>query len=350
MKQIWHFLSSPYGLFVHFIFLMGAVSILLYKPITHFNALEEAPYLVSQAYTNIAPSQQTAISAIPSVEVGFFLDNFAEFDITTNLFTAEGIVWFIYNPNQIALNKLELFSFDKAQMLEKTGPMLTSLSPERTLARYHVRFSFTTNITYRHYPLDDHRLFIVLKNDYLLASDVTYTVSPENFYPSENTHEAGWKRVGHGVYTGYSTMALKPSQANTIVQSPQIVFYLDYDRSGLHFIITLLLPLLLLFFVALSVFLVRVPVIYDASNTFMGSLFALVGYLFVVESLAPSVGYLMLSDLLYFSTLMCTFIVATLSWAGNKLALAMRGLIGTCVELFLILLLYYVLHWWMLYQ
>lgn len=343
MSKLFHFLSTPYGLFFHIIFLAAATVAILYNPIQTFSHSDPAPELLtknSQAVKRAIGDQKPAL-----VEVGFSLSNFAEFDITANNFIAEGVVWFLFDPETIAIEKLQEFSFDKGSMLQKSAPMIKKLGA-KTIARFDVRFSFTTNLDYRNFPLDDHRIYMTLKNEYLLADEVEFVATKENFTHAPDVEESGWELVNSDVQTGYTVTELAGAGEHEQLVFPRVSFSLDYDRSGIHLLIMIFTPLLLLFFTALAVFLVRVPTNFDASNTFMGSLFALISYLFVLETLAPKVGYLMLSDLIYLGTLLCTFTIATLSWWGSSLKHSYRGFIGTALEIMLVTYMWGIFHLW----
>lgn len=338
------FLSTPYGLFVHFGILLVATLLLLYKPVIRFRAIEAFPELLSSTSPQIKPLIEG--KKIPQIEVGFALENFAEFDITNNMFVAEGMIWFLFNPKEISLEKVGSFAFDKGALLEKSAPLIKTIDSNKILARFYIRFSFTTNLNYRKFPIDDHRIYIVLKNDQILLDDAQFISSNHNFSQSVDAEEEGWMLVNSHVITGYNKIVFKENNDSDSLYAPRVVFILDYDRSGFHLLAVMIMPLILLFFAALCVFLVRVPITYDASNTFMGSIFALIGYLFVVETISPQVGYMMLSNMLYFSTLFCTFIVATLGWASDRLTLLQRGLVGTFIEFFFLALLFYFIYFW----
>jgi hypothetical protein len=333
LKPVLRFLSSEYGLFVHFTILCAILSLILYKPVIQFRTLDSAP-------EHVANNSHS----VPEVEVGLALENFAEFDILHNRFIAEGIVWFLYD-DPVSISSLEKFSFNKGSIIEKSAPIIT-MAHGKKMARFHVRFSFTTSLSYRNFPLDDHSISIELKNDSLTASDLKFVSKKENFSQSVDVEMAGWTLVDHQVQAGYGKTVLRHGKDQEVILIPHVIFSLDYDRSGLHLVVIILLPLLMLFFAALAVFLIRVPSLFDASSTFMGSVFALIGYLFVVETISPQVGYMMLSNYMYLSVLVCTFVIAMLGWNANSLSNVMRGFIGTFVELLLVTLLFYFILVW----
>ena len=342
-KNVWYFLSTPYGLFVHFGVLALAAVLLLYKPVMQFDNRDIAPELLQKESQEIAaiikehnPTQ---------VEVGFALDNFSDFDFIKNEFGAVGIVWFLYDPNKVSLEDLERFSIVNGFIEQKSEAAVQDVG-DKKLSRFHLRLKFTNDLNFRNFPVDDHRLYIIIKNNHLQLKDVEFVTRPSNFVETVKHEEKGWTLIDTHAFTGFRKEVLQTNGDVTALYSSQAVFSLDYSRSGIHLLIIVLLPLFLLFFVALSVFLVRIPSIYDASNTFMGSLFALTGYLFVLESISPQVGYIMLIDLIYFAILLSTFVIATLSWAGHKLKYHERGLIGTTIEAILILVLFGILYIW----
>lgn len=338
------FFISPYGLLPHFLFLLAAVTWLVWTPLHDFMTLDPKPDFLRDSSAAIAKkfARLPSTKKTPEVQVGFSLTNFAEFDITNNKFIAEGIVWFLYNPQEISLDKLKEFSFDKGAIREKSEPT-TEHRGELDFSRFYVRFNFTTHLSYRNFPLDDHRIFIILKVDDLLLGDVKFLTSIQDFPDSVGGDNPGWVLVSKDAEAGYTEVKLRENE--TIVV-PRVVFSLDYVRSGVHLLVTILLPLLLLFFVALAVFLIEVPTIFDASSTFMGSLFALTTYLYVIKSVSPDVGYVMLADLLFFAVIFCTFLIANLGWTGSDLQWDQRTIIGAVVELLLVGAFFYILHIW----
>lgn len=341
-KVLKFFFISPYGLLPHFLFLLAAVTWLVWTPLHDFMSLDPKQEIIDENNSIIAEKISTVSKPIPLVEVGFSLTNFAEFDITNNKFIAEGIIWFLYKPQEITLEKLKDFSFDKGAILEKSAPTIEHRG-HYDFARFYVRFNFTTHLSYRNFPLDDHRIFIILKIDDLLLGDVKFVTSTKDFQEAVIHDNPGWILVNKDAQSGYSIVQLRDHESLIV---PRVAFSLDYVRSGIHLLVTILLPLLLLFFVALAVFLIDVPAIFDASSTFMGSLFALTTYLYVIKSVSPDIGYVMLADLLYFTVIFCTFLIANLGWTGTDLQWHHRGFIGAFVELLLVGTFYYILHIW----
>ena len=77
-------------------------------PATHFfsNDATLPPSLLK-------PEQLKTFSFTQSpIEVGMYIKNFQEFNITKGAFTIDAIVWFLFDPRVISLARIEKFSFE----------------------------------------------------------------------------------------------------------------------------------------------------------------------------------------------------------------------------------------------
>lgn len=341
VKSLGKFLASSSGLFVHLLLLLISSAILIYKPLVEFHVYDKGPLLEKkETVYAMEPNSKTA----PRVEVGFSLENFSTFDVPNNDFQAAGVVWFIFDPKEITLEKLEDFSFNKTEIQFKSKPVTHAYGKNKTLARYFIRLKFVSNLDYRDFPLDDHRIFLVLKNDQLSSKDVEFISSKNNLYiASDHMHHTTWKLTDHNVTTGYDKITLHEHADIEELYYPNVVFSLDYERIGIHLIMLILIPLLFVFFVSLSIFFLQTE---EVSGAYRGVLFSLVGFLFVLETLSPPVGYLTLSDYIYFGVFFWSFLLITLAWEGKRISHVWRGLIGTAIEMGLIAFLFFIFHIW----
>lgn len=334
LQSLGNMLASPGGLFIHISLLLATTAFLIYKPLTEFHTYDKGPQLLD------VPADQ--IKHVPEVEVGFSLENFSEFDVENNNFHANGVVWFIYDPKEIELDKIGAFSFKKTN-LTKSTPIIHPYGA-KMLARYFVRLEFTSTLDYHDFPLDDHHIFLSLTNELLSSKAVRFVSSKRNvFVEPDHLHFATWKLVDYDAQAGYDKITLKERQDFEEIYYPNVVFSFSYGRVGIHLITLILIPLLFIFFVALSLFLLQSS---EPGDMFSSILFALVGYLFVLQTITPPAGYLILSDYVYFAIFICSFFITTLSFLARNFSRSTRGLMGTAIECGLIALLFIIFRIW----
>ena len=100
------------------------------------------------------------------VTVGLYITNFTDFQVPQNNFVFEGIVWFAFNPQVVSLDSIKKFDVAYGQLLHVSDP-ITKQHGDEAIAQFDVRIKFNTPLNYRLFPLDDHRIQIVLINRFL---------------------------------------------------------------------------------------------------------------------------------------------------------------------------------------
>ena len=80
---------------------------------------------------------------------------------------------------------------------------------------------------------------------------------------------------------------------------------MEFSRFGTRQLISILLPLLLIFYITVFCFSIEPQTSIGLST---GSMTAIIAYRFVIENLSPASGYFMLSDYLFFLILSACFI------------------------------------------
>lgn len=230
------------------------------------------------------------------VLVGLHINNFAEFDLVNNKFTVDCIIWFEFDPALVSLETIEKFSFDKGDIIKKTTSD-TKVIEGKFFAQFNITVKFTTNLLFNMFPLDDHRLFLILTNKFVSPSEMVYKSFLSGFTVSEDMFVAGWQPVDRGVFTGYSEAYLDESDAKKVVLNPKAVFSLDFKRSGTQRIFLIFMPIFLMFFIGILSF------GFDphrergtAMSLSLGAVTAMLSYRFVIQSMSPQTGYFLLSD------------------------------------------------------
>lgn len=280
------------------------------------------------------------------VETGMHIENFQEFDLRKGNFTIDAIVWFRFNPSVISLETISQFSFEKGQIEKKSKPK-TKLINGVMLARFDVRLKFTTNLNYRLFPFNDHKIFITLTNKKVTPGELIFESYESDLSLSENMLISGWENVGHSVETGYTEALLDRHDPTTKVFQPVAIFSVDFNQTGTREAFILLLPL----FVVLYLSFISLLVVFEYGTRISlatGNIAALLGYRFVIENAAPKVGYSMVTDLIFNLFLALTFIVFLINiFFGKKEERRWRGIILIILHTTVLISIYYLVKVWM---
>jgi hypothetical protein len=294
------------------------ISVLMYQAIAQFRSRDRMPELIS-----LIPDTMAELGENPGVAtVGLFVKEFSEFNFLTNQFTFSGILWFLFDPAIISVETLSKFSFEKGDVLY-TSPVSTRIVKGKLLARYDIRVKLKSNPTYALFPFDSHVVYITMDNNYVTPGEIMFKSSNNEFTISPEIAVSGWKTIGTRVYAGYSVSRIEKTDRSNDVYHPRVVFCVDFSRSGLREALTIFLPLILIFFMALFTFILsELKTVLALSS---GAVTALIAYRFVIENLSPKVGYFMLSDYVFFYILALTILVffINVGWTNvrNKLPL-----------------------------
>ena len=143
---------------------------------------------------------------------------------------------------------------------------------------------------YHLFPIDDHRLFIVLDNNSVSPNSMQFVSSNDNFILSKSVFTGGWKTISSFVETGYIETSLEKNDDTKNISYPAVVFSIDFIRSGIRPIVIIFIPLLILFI--LSTFILFWEKEQMASRIIICSAIigALLTYRFVIEQMSPQVG------------------------------------------------------------
>ena len=144
---------------------------------------------------------------LSTIRIGLHIRNFSHFDFTTNNFTVNALVWFEFNKNEIQLKTIDQFSFENSKIIFKTQPYIMLHGNKMTI-KYDVIFEVKTDVNFYRFPLEDHRLSIVLANNFV-TPDEMYFDNNENglsFNIAENLFTSNWKNHATRSVAGYSSL------------------------------------------------------------------------------------------------------------------------------------------------
>jgi hypothetical protein len=267
-------------------------------------------------YEVITPKKIAQFGTLPAViQVGLNIDHFQVFDMVRNNFIFSGIIWFKFDPGAISISTLESFVVRRTEILQRSHPD-TQLIDNQLLVTYNIVARYTSQLDFTYFPLDGHVLYLTLMHPSLSPQEIIFDSSKQNFIVKAETLAFGWKMLNTDVKTGYRTTVLDEFDPRTNRAIPIAIFSIEYLRTGIRYILSIILPLLLIFYLGLFSFSIR-----RGSVTFTAvCVTALISYRFVIENISPSVGYFMLSDYLYFSFLTATFLIFLCSIINEYIA------------------------------
>jgi len=305
------------------------------------------------------PNLLIPVPAIKKINVrtGLLINNFLKFDVIKNDFEIDAILWFEYDPKEISLDELKLCTFSKGK-LSDGSTTLTSCMPKvekrgrLELARFNIKLNFVTNINYRMYPFDNHRMYLILNNRHLTeknGAEILFTVDKDNFIVSKDIYTPGWRKIFSSVRSGYAVDALD-TKNNISTRFPRAIFEIDFVNNSIKDILIIILPLFIVFFMALLSFYLME---HDTRNSEMRALViassaasALLSYRFVISSLAPTVDYFMFIDHIFNVFLICLFVIFLLNCFFLDRAPRRRGELVLMFHLILIVSWAYFLYAW----
>jgi hypothetical protein len=279
------------------------------------------------------------------VDVGLTITDFIEFDVAHNKFQISGIIWFTFDPSLISLSTVEQFSFVRGQIDYKSEPF-TSIEGGMLVARYEFRATFRTNLYYGFFPFEDHTLHLMLANMAVNPNEMSFQSSYANFIVDQ-PYVRGWSYADHKVTLGFGTIPLGFDHNAKELTHPAVLFTLKFFHHSVRYIISVLLPLLIIFFIDLF------SLCFDQKTDHeilvaltTANITALVAYRFVLESLTPSVGYPTLADYFYFLFLSNTFIMFVINCVGPYLTLKQKKIISITIQFLVVSVIMYLLTRW----
>ena len=280
------------------------MGILILKTLGGFRSFDEPPQLLP-----ITPERAIAFGGTPAtVNVGLTINNFSVFDIIKNEFEFTGTLWFQFDPSITSLQTIKQFSFEKGEILSLSEPT-TKIIGDNLFASYDIRIKKRDNLLYSFFPFSAHTFNVIIDNN-ASPGELVYQSSVADLVVSQDAIPSGWGLQDEQVYTGYSTSELETPNLEKAIYHPRVIFAMNFNLQSLRHLLTILLPLILMFFITTLSFSMD-PTYYYRSiiSLSTGAVTAMLAYRFVIENLSPKVGYFMLSDSLFFLFLTaCCFI------------------------------------------
>ena len=289
------------------------------------------------AIFKILPATTKNFTAQPTkVQVGLTITDFPEFNVEENKFTFSGVVWFEFDPSLISLDTISRFSFLKGNIEFKSNP-LTRLEGNKVIAEYQVRVVFKTNLYYGSFPFDDHIIYLALVNREVNPSEVLFKSSESDSILTEDLYVSGWTYGDKEVSSGFGSIPMGSRAFERKRDYPEILFGIHFFHESMRYIISIILPLLIVFFIDLFTFCLDQNLDHTVLvSVSTGNIISLIAYRFIIESMAPRVGYLLLSDYAFFLFLSNTFTVFIINCMGPYLQIRQKKIISLSLQAIII--------------
>lgn len=288
----------PFFLIICFLISGTVIGLGMRYSLSRFTPLDELP-----TFTLLTPKKSSEFGNIHSdIQVGLYINQFDTFDIAANNFIFSGTIWFLFEPGSISLDLLQLFSFDRGEILYRSKPEYAAVG-NKIIVKFHIRVKFASTLNYTHFPLDDHRIFITLIHQFVSSEEIMFSTTKNEFIVQPIIN--GWDLINTHVKTGYVEVPLDLADSSKKNDYPIALFALDYARTSTRYVFSILMPMLIIFYISLFCFTMQS----GALQLALAGPGALVGYRFVIENLSPKVGYFMVSDYLFLLILCLLFVV-----------------------------------------
>jgi len=245
---------------------------------------------------------------IHAISMGLFIRNFVQFDIVHNTIVFDGLITAVFDKNRVPLDTVSKFTVESGDITRKSDPVVKT-NGSLVTALWDVRISLTPNFNFKGYPLDSHRLDIILSNYAVEPSVIALESSDTNFTMDQHINIPGWNFIDKKVCNGYAYDLIHLDDKHEGNYFPRVIFSIDCKRHDINHLLAVLLPMIGLFFLSMLVFSYSVQ---DFMDSYMTLAMAMLAYRFVIQATAPDTSYFMLSDylfLLFLALIFFTFFI-----------------------------------------
>ncbi len=258
----------------------------------------------------ITPQKFRDLGGFPEpINVGLQIDQFQDFNVTKNQFQFSGNLWFEFEAGTISLEALNDFRFERGTIVSRSEPD-TKLNGNLLTVRYLLKVAFNSGLVFSDFPLDDHRINLVLTHPFISPEEVIFETKTSNFVVDGKLFPFGWNIIRRTVKEGFSESHLSEQDVGKAVIQPLVGFSMDVERYGARYLLAILLPLFLLYFLMFFSFSVDAG---PSISVTLGGMTGILAYRYVIEQLSPQSGDLMLSDYFFFLVLTSAMLIFLLN-------------------------------------
>jgi len=280
------------------IFYIGTMLILQYKQ----SYFAEKNYVVSKI-----TEQERRLAS--DVEVGLSINNFPKFSFHTNSFIMDAAIWFKFPIGSESLDTIKKFGFKNGEIISKSKPVV-QMKDNNVIVSYQVLVKFITSLNYKHFPVSDHKLTIIMQNKSVSPTELYFSSDVYNFDLSNNLLTGNWKPAKQYVDNGYIESSFK-KDTNGGIQTdfPCVAFTIDFKNEDLRHFILLYLPLFLIFFLVFTSLLTKVENLAVRFPIVAGVVPILALHSLVIESVSPAGSDITKIDQTYLTLILLSLLI-----------------------------------------
>jgi len=238
---------------------------------------------------------------------GMYVMNLAVSDFPQGLFIIECFVWIQYDPRIFSRDTIEQFSFHRSRILEKEFIEATQVGNE-IFARYRVRFETKSNLHFKYFPLDSHRIYMIWKYPKLAPGEVLITSTFSRTWFDTNAVSPNWKHGQLIATYGYLEYSLDNLNPTNKVRVPASMIFFDFERATVREALIVLVPYIILLFIVLTTLLLGLTH-FQMLIVIMLSLLGVILHRTIVGSMSPMTSYFVLSDWVFWLVLIGIIVV-----------------------------------------
>jgi hypothetical protein len=290
--------------------------------------LTAAHSLAQQPVKGVLTPADPKTAAAHQVTIGFYPISVYELDMGSNTFYADLYVWLRWKGNIDPVASLEFTNMvdewgKQQQTIQEKAQTLSDGSKYIILK---VEGRFVQPFNFASYPLDKHKLSIIVEDSQSGAEDLSFVIDQQKSGIGSNLQIPGWSLGGWSaeIFKHDYGSNMGEDGASTIYSTAQFNIHIERPRS--YFYSKLLMPLLIVLTVALSA-LFLAPRAIDARTALPGG--ALLTAVFLQMSYSdslPQLAYLVLMDEIYlvaFILIVATLVRAIVTFQRSEKADAM---------------------------
>lgn len=257
------------------------------------------------AYDNLIANFKVRpdVSCNKSINIDFKINSFMGSDFSQNILQYGGVILFEFDPKLFTEDQISNFTFFSAEELKKEK-ILDKIEGDKRYLGYQIQAKIKLALNFKLFPLDDHKLYIILLNYNLHCNNFSYC--PKKFKLEANLKDYDWTLnnvvVKNGIYD--SDLIFENQQ----LCFPAVLYQLDIIRYGFREILLILIPLFLVIFLTILMFARTNVEIYYADVTF-GIVALFVAYRYSIDSYMPKTSHFILADFLFLFALLLSSLV-----------------------------------------
>lgn len=246
-----------------------------------------------------------------TVNVGMIVKNFISIDVIKNNFLVDLTIWFDFFADEVMLETIGQFSFDNGDIIKKSSPDIR-IKDNLTSVKYDVRLAFKSNMMYSNFPIENHKISIILTNNFVTPAELFFTTEDSRLSIDPSISIPDWNVLKDSTMAGYLELISDPKSSKKDVfasVSPKVRFTMNLTRKGAKDAFVIFVPMYLVAFIGTYSFLTSVT--NAAWRYLMASapLPALLGYRFVIQNMLPQVSYFTIADSIYLFLLIYNFAI-----------------------------------------